>query len=394
MDSAGLTPFDIETVEDLKKIPFLEKDTIRKEVDSTVLASGTDLSKILPVVTSGSTGEPLKLYADKDQLELRFATTLRAMEWTGWQFGDPMVRLWHQTLGMKVSQIFREFVDAWFLKRRFIPAYEISVDKLPGFFSKISSNKPYLIDGYAESFNFLARYLEVHKGALPFKPKAVMSSAQIMPKHIRELIEERFDCKVFDKYGSREFSGIAYEDQSNTGHLVQMESYIVELLSKGEDAAPGEMGEIVITDLNNYSVPMIRYRIGDLARVPVEHDLQESRKFQRIGDIEGRTQALVVCDNGTLMPGTFFAHFFKEFNASIKHYQVVQNEDYSITLKLVPADKEVFDREVSRVISKLKEFTGQDSNISVQVENHIEMGRTGKRTPVISKVKLDYQKLN
>ena len=91
------------------------------------------------------------------------------------------------------------------------------------------------------------------------------SSSQVLPDQSRRMIEETFGCGVFDKYGSREFSGIAYECDFHSGHHVMDESYIVEILKNGEPARPGEIGEVVITDLNNFCLPYIRYRIGDLA---------------------------------------------------------------------------------------------------------------------------------
>ena len=109
---------------------------------------------MLKVVTSGSTGEPFVTYADKKQLELRFATTLRAAEWTGWKFGQKQARLWHQTLGMGPIQVIREKIDALFMRRLFIPAYEIGNSKLKKFFNKIKKHKPVLIDGYAEASIF------------------------------------------------------------------------------------------------------------------------------------------------------------------------------------------------------------------------------------------------
>ena len=83
-----------------------------------------------------------------------------------------------------------------------------------------------------------------------------MSSAQILPAQVRKIIESRMGSKVYDKYGSREFSGIAYEDFTSSGHLVQMESYIVEIIKNNEEAKPGEDGEVIVTDLNNYHFPL------------------------------------------------------------------------------------------------------------------------------------------
>ena len=391
-DAAGVRVEDIETIEDLARLPLLSKADVRENLYFELFADNHRKQDMLKVTTSGSTGEPFTTYADRHQLEWRFATTLRAAEWTGWRFGDRQARLWHQTLGMSWTQVLRERIDALFMRRLFIPAYEIKDGNIRAFLKKLQKHRPVLVDGYAESFNFLAHYAHSH-GLEGFAPKAVMSSAQIMPEQVRRTIEERFETQVFDKYGSREFSGIAYEDDSHTGHLVMAESYIVEILKDGRPARPGEIGEVVITDLNNFHVPLIRYRIGDLA-VAMDEDAgtNEQRQLPRVGRIEGRSQAIVMCSNGAWLPGTFFAHYFKDHDQIIRHYQVVQEARGAITLKIVPG-QHFTEAALATIVRDLRPFTGEDMRIDTQVVDEIPLVRTGKRTSVVSKLNLDFQTL-
>lgn len=263
-DASNLKPSDIQTVEDLQKLPLLDKSTVRQNLYFDLMSDNHDKRKILKIGTSGSTGEPFVCYADKYQLEMRWAATLRSMEWTGYHFGDRQVRLWHQTIGMKWHQIIKERIDSWLNRRLFIPAFEMSEKNLKYYIKKIKKFDPVLIDGYAESFNFLAHYIKKY-GLKGVQPKGIISSAQILPEQSRKIIEQEFNCKVFDKYGSREFSGIAYECEAHNGHHIVAENYIVEILKNRRPAKPGEIGEVAITDLNNYCMPFIRYRIGDLA---------------------------------------------------------------------------------------------------------------------------------
>src|SRR6516165_8025523 len=165
---------------------------------------------MLKITTSGSTGEPFVCYVDKHQLEMRWAATLRSMEWAGYRFGDRQARLWHQTIGMSLGQVIRERIDALLSRRMFIPAYEMSDKNLPQSMEKLRKFRPVLIDGYAESFNFLAHYIKRHS-ITGVRPKGIISSAQALPEQSRRVIENAFGCCVFDKYGSREFSGIAYQ---------------------------------------------------------------------------------------------------------------------------------------------------------------------------------------
>jgi phenylacetate-CoA ligase len=392
MQELDLTPEDIRTLDDLQKLPLLSKQDVRDNLYFDLFADNHRKPDMLKIATSGSTGEPFVTYADRRQLEMRWASTFRSAEWTGWRFGDRQARLWHQTLGMSKAQVFKEFLDAFFMRRLFIPAYELNDSNLKQLLDKLRRFKPVLVDGYAEVFNFLAHYARQH-GISGIQPKAIMTSAQIMPPQVREVIEREFKTSVFDKYGSREFSGIAYECDHHEGHHIMAESYIVEILKDGRPAQPGELGEVVITDLNNFAVPLVRYRIGDLA---VAVDANEvcgcGRGLPRIGRIEGRSQAIIFCANGTWLPGTFFAHFFKEYDFAVRQYQVVQREEKSVTLKIVP-ESGFSPTVVDEILGGLRRYMGETMQIDVEVVETIPLLKTGKRTGVVSHLDYDFQRL-
>ena len=383
----GIKPNEIRTLEDLRKVPLLNKQDVRSKIHFALFSDKHNKKEMLRINTSGSTGEPFICYADKFQLEMRFATTLRALEMSGWQFGDKQLRLWHQTLGMNRSQIIREKIDSIFMRRKFIPAFEITEESVNKLIKTINMFRPILIDGYAESLNYIASIKSLN---LQWQPKALMSSAQQLTTKTRESIESLFSAKVLDKYGSREFSGIAYQCLEGNFHHVQDESYIVELLVDDRPARPGEVGEIVITDLNNFSVPLIRYRIGDLAKCVEQSTCECGRNHKTIGEITGRTQALVGCRNGVWLPGTFFAHFFKDFDFAIKHYQIYQETHGSFSVRIVPTS--LFNPTISKEIAQgLKTYTGEETEIMFEILNEIPLVRTGKRTPVISLLNKDFQ---
>ncbi len=389
-DDAGFKPNQLKCLDDLRKVPLLSKLDVRQNVHFSMFSDLHNKKEMHKINTSGSTGEPFVCYADKFQLEMRFATTLRALEMSGWKFGDRQLRLWHQTLGMSRIQAFKERLDAWFMRRHFVPAFEMSEDSLKTLIRTIERKKPVLIDGYAESLNFIAM---ASTSKSRHCPRAVMSSAQQLTESTRSQIENQFGAKVLDKYGSREFSGIAYQCLESNHHHVQEESYVLEILVDGRPAKVGEVGEIVITDLNNFSMPLIRYRIGDMAVAVDQSICPCGRPHSQIGAISGRTQALISCTNGVWLPGTFFAHFFKDFDFAIQHYQIIQETPEQFTLKLVP--KSQFTVEVKdRIISSLKTYTGNEQIIEVSLVDEIPLLKTGKRTPVVSKMKLDFQQID
>lgn len=392
MDDLGILPTDVNSVNDLKALSFLSKDDVRENLYFKLIAENHSKRDMHRIATSGSTGQPFVTYADREQLEIRFASTIRSLEWTGWRFREPQVRLWHQTIGLSRSQEIREKLDARLMNRTFIPAFELTEEGLAQLVRKLNQRRPVLIDGYAESLNYLSLYLQ-SGNSLDFTPRAVMSSAQMLTSQTRETIEAELGTKVFDKYGAREFSGIAYEcgHGGPSNYHVLDESYIVELLVDGRPAEPGETGEVVITDLNNYSVPLIRYRIGDLAVATENTPCPCGRGLSRIGQIQGRTQALVHCANGRWLPGTFFAHFFKEYEELVQSFQVRQSEKDAFTLLIVKGPHWTSGAWAD-CLKDLEDFVGP-TKVDTEFVDEIPLLATGKRTPVVSEVRVDFQHL-
>lgn len=391
MQELKLRPEDIRGQEDLHKLPFLTKADIRRHLYFDIMSENHDKSQVLKITTSGSTGEPFVCYADRAQLEFRWAATLRAQEWTGYRFGDPSVRLWHQTIGMTRWQAARERADAILSNRTFIPIFEMSDRNLSATIERIAAAAPVLMDGYAEALDFLARYVK-DTGKAAARPRAIMSSAQTLPLASRRLIEAAFGCKVFDKYGSREFSGIAYECEEHEGHHVVAEGYIVEILRDGRPAKPGEIGEVVITDLNNTCMPFVRYRIGDLAEaMDPAIPCACGRGAPRVGRIEGRVQSIIRGTDGRYLPGTFFAHYLKEFDYAIKRFQVVQEERDAIRFRVVKGGR--FSQQVlDEVLATFRQYLGERMRIDVEFEDDIALIRTGKHLASVSRLDVDFQR--
>jgi phenylacetate-CoA ligase len=391
MQELKLRPTDIRGVVDLHKLPLLTKQDVRDHLYFDIVAENHVKDQILKITTSGSTGEPFVCYADRHQLEFRWAATLRAQEWAGYEFGDHTVRLWHQTIGMSRTQALRERLDAALQRRKFIGVFDISDATLAGIVEEIRSWRPTLVDGYAEALDLLASFVNRNGGA-PLPAKGVMSSAQMLPLASRARIEQAFGCGVFDKYGAREFSGVAYECEAHQGHHVVSEGFVVEILRDGLAARAGETGEVVITDLNNFCLPFIRYRIGDLA---VAMDPDEpcpcGRGMPRIGAIEGRVQSIIRGADGRYLPGTFFAHYLRDFDHAIKQFQVVQERAGELRFRVVKAGRYSSDV-LAEILATFHRYLGDEMKIDVEFEDEIELVRTGKRLATVSRLPVDFQR--
>ncbi len=388
-DAVGVRPQDIRDINDLVKIPFLTKETLKKSDTSFFLSDNHNPNNVVRIATSGSTGVPLHVYADRTQLEYRYAAVLRNWHWTGYKFGDKQIRLWHQTIGMTEEQIKMEWLDSFLMRREFLPVFEMDRNRLFQFMEKIRKYGPTMMDGYAEAFNLLSRFIKSNNIS-DIEVPIIISSAQMLPDHVRELIREQFHAEVFDRYGAREFSTIAHECEYHNGYHVNAENLIVEILKDEKPVRPKEMGEVVITDLNNFSMPLIRYRIGDLSCV-LEGECRCGRGLPRIGKIMGRTQGVIVGTNKKFMVGSFFLHLLKDYENEIERFQIVQRKYGEIIFKLIPGRK--YNNNIVHLIeNQFRDWLGEDMEITTVIVDQIPMVKTGKYTVCISELPIDFQK--
>jgi phenylacetate-CoA ligase len=385
----GFHPSGIRSLTDLHELPVLTRQELRTALYFGLLSDNHRKREVLRISTSGSTGEPLTLYVDRRQLELRWAATLRSMEWTGYRFGDRHARLWHQTIGMSASQIVREQLDKWLCRRLFVPAFDMDDRIIARTIARLRRFKPVLLDGYAESLHLLATYLRQNGGARGFGLGGVITSAQTLPETGRQVIEEAFGCPVFDKYGSREFSGIAYECEAHAGHHVVAENYILEILVDGRPARPGEIGEVVVTDLNNFCLPLIRYRLGDLAEaIGDDHSCPCGRGLPRIGRIEGRVQAMILGSHGRYVPSSLFLHVMKDYDFAIRQFQVIQERPGALELRIVKGLR-YGDAVLEEILGVLRRYVGSPMEIGVEFVDAIPLTPTGKRLSCINRLPVE-----
>ena len=382
---AGITPESIRTLDDLRRIPVLTKQALRENLYFDLLSDNHDKRKIQKIVTSGSTGEPLALFADRFQLDMRWANTWRNVEWTGYRFPDRQVRLWHSTIGLKPRQALKEHLDALLSRRKFFSVFALDDQALRRYVGYVRRRQPALLDGYAEAFNVIATLLK-SQPVDGLGAGAIISSAQTLPPETRELVERQFGCRVFDKYGAREFSGIAHECEAHCGYHVNAESYIVEVVRDGRPATDGEVGEVLVTDLNNRCVPLLRYQLGDLA-VATSRRCPCGRGLPLLERVIGRVQGVVLGTNGRYVPATFFAHFFKEYEYAVLRYQVVQEARTRVDFRIVRKSRftSVTEVEIRRALA---EVLGADMAIQFEFVDTLPLGRTGKAQTVISTIPL------
>lgn len=194
-----------------------------------------------------------------------------------------------------------------------------------------------------------------------------------------------FLCPVYNRYGCREFGDIAHECDQREGLHISTDRVLVEILDENLKAVRNEKsGELVITDLDNYGMPIIRYRIGDMASFKDEM-CSCGRSLPLLKQVEGRTLDIIKAPNGNRLGGTFWTILFKS-RPGIKSFQVIQKDLNGITVKYVKddGDKNI---DFPYFQKRIQEMCSEDFNIDFEKVPSIPKTSAGKTRFIVSKLK-------
>lgn len=376
----GISPEDIRDRDDLKRLPLLTKDIIRENFKDFM---SDDIGKRRAVLdsTAGSTGTPFKYYTELNAFSMAWAATFRGWSWAGYRLGDKRITFGGSSLvaihGVPMLQRIRDMLE----RNRRLSSFGIN-DEILGKYVEIIDryNAPFL-RGYASSIYALALFAE-KKGITRIRPRAIFTTAEMLLPKYREVIEEQFQCKVFDNWGCNDGGGNACECEKHTGFHSAAERSIIEFVN--DDESGDGIGEIVLTDLHNYSMPFIRYLNGDVG-TPSNERCSCGRNLPLLKSIGGRANTFVTTPEGKRFHGAYFSHIFFELS-SFCQFQVVQKSSDLWIIRVVPmsgADSSVQGKD----IEKIKRATAQTSEklkVEVQVVDTIPTSKAGKWRYIIN----------
>lgn len=385
LDRLGIDPNEIQRLEDLQRLPVLTKDVIRKNLHFDLLSDAHDKLQMLPLTTSGVAGEPMTTYADKTQLEMRWATAERNREWTGYALGDRAVQLRSAPESLTRLQRARDWLDAALARRSVVPMTAMNAASIRRAVQRIRDVRPATIGGDVEILQVMAQYAIDHAPD-DLRVSAVTSSGQTLSATTRASIEHAFHAHVFDGYASTELGTIAHECEQRHGHHVNAESYIVEIVCDGRPARPGESGDVLITDLTNLSVPLIRYAIGDRATA-VAQDCPCGRGLPLLGPIQGREPAILAGTNGTMVPGSFFAKALEGYGHLVRQFRVVQTRAGAVDFYVVRGPR-FSEKLLDDLLEVFRQQLGADCVIDVHVVEHIDPHAPGGPSHSVSTLPL------
>ncbi|CAN5863851.1 phenylacetate--CoA ligase family protein [soil metagenome] len=357
-DRAGLNPGDVATLDDLHRIPLLERSTAQVTVESRT-AKWPEVA--VTKTTSGSTGQPLEVRFSAESRHWRDATRWRGFGWGGYHMGDKALHLWG-VAAVPPGKLSRAkiAIDRKLRRDVYASCMVRSNENLHKMVELIRRERPQVLAGYAQALADLARYVN-REGLRTWETIPVIYGAERLWAHDRADLAEAFGPAVFETYGCREFMLMGSECEAHDGLHESAENLIVELLVREADgtirvARPGEQGEVAVTDLHNLACPFIRYLTGDLATAREQTPCSCGRTLPRFGAVEGRVTDTMRDAAGHPVEGILFNILFLNMAKHTKQFQAVQRADGSLLLKVVPTATGRLPPEVEALI---REFVGK-----------------------------------
>ncbi|MBW2331821.1 MAG: phenylacetate--CoA ligase family protein [Deltaproteobacteria bacterium] len=378
----GFDPAKMQCIEDFKILPPLTKTEIRQNLEKMKWKDCP--GGLQRYNTGGSSGEPLVFYFDRRRQAYDAAARAMTHKWWGIDVGDKELYLWGSPLEITKQDKIKDLRDC-LTNELLISAFEISPQKIPGFVKQFRKFKPKCVFGYPST---IALFCEIAtKQNLRMNDigvQVVFVTAEVLYDHQRDVIAEYFGgIPVVDSYGSREGGFISHQCRQGTYHVMDP-NYIIEYLRDGEGVKPGEDGEIVITHLDAWGMPFIRYRTGDVAQ-PGKGACKCGRSLSTMASIRGRTTDFIVTPDGRWQHGLSVIYVVRDIEG-VAEFKIIQQDvdDVKVLLKvhddIYPPDGD------ERIVKGFKKRMGQEVKVSVEMVDDIPRDASGKYRYVVSKV--------
>lgn len=317
----GLALEDLSSWEAFQRIPVTTKQDLRNQTDQFI-SDEFDKQVLVTAKTGGSTGVSLNLFFDERCQQRRNAAQIWADKWAGWLPGEKKAAIWGNppvAIGVK-QRLRRTLMD----RTIYLDTMNLNEQSMGDFVSKWQRERPKAIFGHAHSIYLFARYVLDHRH-VNLRPKAIVATSMMLLDHERKIIEEAFGCRVTNRYGCEEVGLIACECEEHQGMHLNMPHLIVEFLDADDQPVkPGEPGKIVVTDLNNFAMPLIRYRVEDVG-VYTERKCPCGRGFPLLERLEGRVADFLKLPGGGQVAGISLVERTLTRVPGVEQMQLVQD---------------------------------------------------------------------
>jgi len=281
--------------------------------------------------TSGSTGKPLKFEFSRESECWRQATKLRGYSWAGYRPGRKTFFYWARVAAGAPSLKTR--LDRALRRETFFDSMRQDELSRRAALDALRRTRPEIIICYTQACAQFAHWI-VDRGLRDWDDIPVICGAEGVLGVDRAILSKAFGPGIFESYGSRETMLMAAECEKHAGMHLSQENLVLEVLRDGRMVGPGDAGDVVVTDLHNYGMPMIRYVNGDVARLAAAERCACGRGLARLDRVDGRRAHTLFDREGNPVPGIVFHVLFSDARQEIvRQFQAVQRVNGDVLLR-------------------------------------------------------------
>ncbi len=367
----------------LARLPFLTKDEIRESRDELIWRDAP--GGLFSHNTGGSSGEPLMFVIDRRRQGYDQAARIRTHRWFGVRQGDRELLLWGSPIERRNTDAIKSVRD-FLLNQRLLDAFNMSPSRMDEFITRWNRFRPHALFGYPSSIAFFAEHIRARSAAIDTgNLRAVFVTGETLLPPDRELIASLFGVPVADCYGSREAGFIAHQCPLGAMH-VTAENVIVEIADGLRVLPIGETGEIVVTHLDAYAMPFIRYRTGDMGRL-LPGRCSCGRGLPLMDVVAGRKTDFLHLPDGTVKHALSIIYPLRE-TPGVRRFRVTQHEDFAVTVDVV-VDERIARITAESIRGRVRPVLGDQARIAVNLVDRIDEAASGKFRYVVSHVGRD-----
>lgn len=369
-----------EALDVLRHLSPITKAELQEQFRAMLTDGGP--RRVTRKTTGGSTGQAVTVIKDREATAAEMAASWLGYGWFGIRPGDRAARFWGHPNSVRRRLRFWG-ADVAMHRIRF-SAFAFSPQDLDRYWQRCLSFRPAYFYGYVSMLEAFARHVAQrgHDGRR-LGIRAIITTSEVLSSPQRTLLEDVFGARVQNEYGCGEVGPIAYECEDGALHVMS-ENLVVELLDpSGRSVRPGESGEVVVTDLNNRAMPLIRYRLGDFG-IAGTAACRCGRGFPVLQRIWGRAYDVVQDPTGRRYHGEFFMYMFEELRdrgVGVEQFQIEQTSSESLVVRVVSASP--LDPARSNAIQRLLQDRLPSVQASVERVPSIARSSSGKLRLII-----------
>jgi len=370
-----IDPRDIRGVRELDALPLLDREAVRRHPER-FLSTSRRARGALPYLTSGTTGTPLTVHHDRRSVlaNIGWGERERAplIELCGGVFRPREVYIGYDTSNFGKVLAFYGRATRLPRPKRTTVSMTSPIDDIV---ATINRMRPDILTAYGSFLDMFLRAVSA-RGLEMYRPRAIVYMGETLPVDRRLWIERELGVPVLSRYCAVESFKIGYFCAERTGfHLHDDLCHVRVLRDDGRDAAAGELGEVVISNLVNHATVLLNYPMGDLAAIAAS-PCPCGRHHRLLSEIQGRVEDVIPLPDGRFVHPRAVWAVFKE-DRTVVEYQLVQHDLQHFELRLVTAGEDAFPAARDRAIAELRGLLG--SGARFDASRHAELGRTQRQ---------------